>query len=157
MNIFMLFETLCVLKIESMRNIEVIIQLLCSENLYQEKRERTEINYSIQQSPWISILLGKQIVTCKSWTSLPFYKDQSPACFITFSLPWKIFKTPHLTPQLQGHLLSSLCDWLFNIVPATLHIWRSSPSANLWMCHPAVKRDPLTMGNGSESCIIMDL
>jgi hypothetical protein len=31
---------------------------------------------------------------------------------------------PHPTPKLEGNPLSAVCDCLFNVFAATLHIWR---------------------------------
>jgi hypothetical protein len=35
--------------------------------------------------------------------------------------------SPRSTPRLEDHPLSAVCDCLFNIFAATLHIWRPSP------------------------------
>jgi hypothetical protein len=34
------------------------------------------------------------------------------------------FLAPHPTPKLEDHPLSAVLDCIFNIFPATLHIWR---------------------------------
>jgi hypothetical protein len=39
---------------------------------------------------------------------------------------------PCPTPKLKGHPLSTICDCLFNIFAATLHIWRPSPPSATW-------------------------
>jgi hypothetical protein len=49
--------------------------------------------------------------------------------FLQYFVPWLIFYgeeslVPHPTPKLEDHRLSAVCDWLFNILAATLHIWR---------------------------------
>jgi hypothetical protein len=34
---------------------------------------------------------------------------------------------PRLTPKLEGHPLSAVCNCLFNIFTVSLHTWRASP------------------------------
>jgi hypothetical protein len=41
---------------------------------------------------------------------------------------------PRPTPKLQDHPLSAVCDCLFNIFAATLHIWRPSPPSATCGC-----------------------
>jgi hypothetical protein len=43
---------------------------------------------------------------------------------------------PCPTPKLEDHPLSAVRDCLFNMFPATLHIWRPSPPSAT--CHGAV-------------------
>jgi hypothetical protein len=39
---------------------------------------------------------------------------------------------PRLILKLEDHPLSAIRDCLFNIFPATLHIWRPSPPSATW-------------------------
>jgi hypothetical protein len=39
----------------------------------------------------------------------------------------EVLLTPRPTPKLEDHPLSAVRDCLFNIIAATLHIWRPSP------------------------------
>jgi len=48
------------------------------------------------------------------------------------------------TPKMEDYPLSAVCDCLFNIFTATLHIGGPSSIHNLRTCHPVVTRDPLT-------------
>ena len=48
-----------------------------------------------------------------------------PFCNMVKFLTGEELFAPRLTLKLEGHPLSALCDWLFNIFAATLHIWRS--------------------------------
>jgi len=45
---------------------------------------------------------------------------------------------PHPTPKLEDHPLSVICDCLFNIFAATLHIGGHSTIRNLRMHHAVV-------------------
>jgi len=45
---------------------------------------------------------------------------------------------PHPTPKLEDHPLSSVCDRLFNIFIATLHIGGRSSILNLKLRHAMV-------------------
>jgi hypothetical protein len=52
---------------------------------------------------------------------------------------------PCPTPKLEDHPLLAVCDCLFNIFAATLHIWMSSPPSTTWgICH-AVLNDHFTV------------
>jgi len=45
---------------------------------------------------------------------------------------------PRPTPTLEDHTLSAVCDWLFSILTATLHIGGCSSIRNLRMRHAVV-------------------
>jgi hypothetical protein len=45
-----------------------------------------------------------------------------------------IFRNKLIVYSEEDHPLSSVCDCLFNIFAATLHIWRSSPPSATWGC-----------------------
>jgi hypothetical protein len=58
---------------------------------------------------------------------------------------WWWVVSPRPTPKLEDHPLSAVRDCLFNICPATLHIWRPSPpSANLGHAMPWWQANHLT-------------
>ena len=52
---------------------------------------------------------------------------------------------PHPTPKLEDHPLSPVCDCLFNIFTATLHIGGRTPIRNLRMCHTMVTGNTLLL------------
>jgi len=39
---------------------------------------------------------------------------------------------PCTTPKLEDHPFPVVCEWLFNIFAATLHIWRPSFLSTTW-------------------------
>jgi hypothetical protein len=47
---------------------------------------------------------------------------------------------PNPTTKLEGHPVLDLCNYLFSILAATLHIWRLSPPSTTYAM---VTRDPL--------------
>jgi len=55
----------------------------------------------------------------------------SPRPCVTFHKSWFLYGeellAPRPTPKLEDHPLKAVCDCLFNILAATLHIWRPSP------------------------------
>jgi hypothetical protein len=55
---------------------------------------------------------------------------------------------PYPTPKLEDHPLLAVCDYLFNIFTATLHIWRPvlHPRPEDAPCN--VDRDPLIRDGG---------
>jgi hypothetical protein len=57
---------------------------------------------------------------------------------------------PRPTPKLENHPLLAVCDFLFNVFAATLHIWRPflHPQPKDVPCHG--DRDPLIMGHHIE-------
>jgi hypothetical protein len=46
-------------------------------------------------------------------------------------LGWGVV-SPMPNPQLEDHPSWAVCDFLFNIFAATLHIWRPSPPSTAW-------------------------
>ena len=72
---------------------------------------------------------------------LPNYQSRSEAKF-TFrnkaSFYSEQLSAPRPTPKLEDHPLSAVCDCLFNMLAATLHIGGRSSTRNLRTCHAVV-------------------
>jgi hypothetical protein len=62
--------------------------------------------------------------------------------------------TPHPTPKLENYLLSAVCDCIFNIFAATLHIRVHSSICNLRTSHVFVTGTHLSWKYGINTGII---
>jgi hypothetical protein len=79
---------------------------------------RTYITYGAEFISFIQIIRPRPRLLVIFRNKLIFYGEQLLA-----SLP---------TPKLEAHPLSAVRDCLFNIIAATLHIWRPSPPSATW-------------------------
>jgi hypothetical protein len=59
---------------------------------------------------------------------------------------------PHPTPKLEDNILSAVCDCLFNMFTATLHIGGRSSICNLRMCHAVVTETHLDVDGRMGQC-----
>jgi hypothetical protein len=72
--------------------------------------------------------------------------------FIMIHLYSEELLTPHQTPKLENHPLSAVCDCLFHVFAATLHIGGRSSVHNLRK-HHAMVMDPLII-SGQNFAIV---
>jgi len=82
-----------------------------------------QCSQELTTGPYPDSILGSCLTFCNK---LVFYDEE--------------LSTPHTTLQLEFHPILAVCDCLFNIYPATLHIWRMYTQSSTQGC--AMVTDP---------------
>jgi hypothetical protein len=109
---------------------------------------RTYILIVLSQLPWANLPYTR-IKSHVHFLQLRSFMQRiraGPRTFVTFRNKLIFYDEELLAqrpnPKLEDHTLSAVRDCLFSIFAATLHIWRSPPSATWGRAMPLVTKDP---------------